>query len=109
MTSMAKWALALLLVGTATGQAAPDAEVESVQMPAWMERATQRSPLEVGSTLRNGDRIETGPGSRALLRLTDGSIVKLGGNVRFELAGMQRSGAQRRQMAGLSAAGGDRG
>ena len=94
MTSRAKWALALLLVGTATVQAAPDAEVESVQMPAWMERATQRSPLEVGSTLRNGDRIETGPGSRALLRLTDGSMVKLGGNVRFELAGMQRSGAE---------------
>ena len=94
MTSLAKWAVPLLLVGTATVQAAPDAEVESVQMPVWVERATQRSPLEVGNTLRNGDRIETGPGSRALLRLTDGSIVKLGENARFELAGMQRSGSE---------------
>jgi hypothetical protein len=35
--------------------------------------------------LRNGDQIETGAGSRALLRLGDGSMVKLGENARFAL------------------------
>jgi hypothetical protein len=93
MTSMGKWAAAALLLMVArTACAVPDAEVESVQMPAWVKRADQRSPLEAGSILRNGDHIETGPGSRALLRLGDGSVVKLGQNARFELADMQQSG-----------------
>ncbi len=97
MTSSMKWAAAMLLLSVAaTADAAPDAEVESVQMPAWKVRADQRSPLEAGGLLRNGDRIETGPGSRALLRLGDGSVVKLGENVRFEMANVQGGGTGKR-------------
>jgi len=55
--------------------------VEGVQMPAWVEHASgARDPLVIGSRLVNSDRIYTGPGSRALLRLVDGSQVKLGEN-----------------------------
>ncbi len=90
MTSMAKWSAALLLAVCVSAHAAPDAQVEAMQMPAWVERDGQRSPLEVGAALRNGDRIETGLASRILLRLADGSTVKLGENARFELADMQR-------------------
>lgn len=93
MTSVARLALMLLMMGAVCAHAIPNAEVESVQMPAWVERDGQRSPLEAGAVLRNGDHIETGAGSRALLRLNDGSTVKLGENARFELNDMQRGGA----------------
>src|SRR4029450_12246062 len=54
--------------------------VEGVASPAWVERAGtgERVPLAVGMALDNRDRIETGRGSRALLKLADGSGVKLG-------------------------------
>src|SRR3954463_16235505 len=103
MTSAMKWtAAALLLNVAAAAHAVPDAEVEAVQMPGWVVRADQRSPLEVGSVLRNGDHIETGPGSRALLRLGDGSVVKLGENARFEIADMQGATGRRLFKATLS-------
>ena len=92
MTSLVKLAAAALLMSAMSAHAAPNAEVESVQMPAWLERDGQRSPLEVGTVLRNADHLATGAGSRVLLRLNDGSTVKLGENARFQLDDMQRSG-----------------
>src|SRR5690242_14122724 len=89
MTSVARLALMLLMMGAVCAHALPNAEVEQVQMPAWIERDGQRSPLEAGAVLRNGDHIETGAASRALLRLNDGST---GRDERFELNDMQRSG-----------------
>lgn len=60
---------------------APVIVVEGVQMPAWVEHASgARGPLTIGMRLVNSDRIYTGPGSRALLRLVDGSLIKLGEN-----------------------------
>jgi hypothetical protein len=55
--------------------------VEGVQMPAWVERASgARDALTLGASLNNKDRVITGAGARALLRLTDGSLIKLGEN-----------------------------
>src|SRR5690349_10811144 len=82
-------ALALYLCGCASARALSDAQVESVQMPAWVERSGQRSPLEAGQTLRKGDLVLTGPGARALLRLGEGSTVKLGEDARFEISNLQ--------------------
>src|SRR5262245_28211518 len=77
----------LLLAATliSTVQAQPAASVEGVQMPAWVERAGRRTPLLPGMQLRAGDQIFTGAGSRAVLRLSEGSVVKLGenGTLRF--------------------------
>ena len=53
--------------------------VESVLSPAWLERADgRREPLTAGMTLGNREKIHTGDGARALLRLAEGSAVKLG-------------------------------
>lgn len=54
--------------------------VEGVASPAWVERAgtAERVPLQVGMALEDKDTIRTGRGSRALLRMADGSAVKLG-------------------------------
>jgi hypothetical protein len=61
------------------------AVVEGVQMPAWVEREGRRTPLAPGMELRMGDALRTGAGSRLLLRLGEGSLVKVGenGNVRL--------------------------
>ena len=60
--------------------AQPAAIVEGVQMPAWVERGGVRRPLAIGMELRGGDEVKTGAGSRALIKLSEGSLVKLGEN-----------------------------
>jgi len=56
------------------------ASIETVQMPAWLERNGRTEPLAVGMDVRNGDRIRTGSEARAYIKLAEGSIVKLGEN-----------------------------
>src|SRR3954469_22345945 len=59
----------------------PTLVVDAVQMPAWVERANgARDALVVGRVLRNKERVVTGAGARAWLRLADGSLAKLGEN-----------------------------
>ena len=101
--SFFRWFAALSLVSAAavaclpTAAAVPDAEVEGLQMPAWLVRGGKREPLAIGTWLRNGDQINTGAASRALLRMGDGSTVKLGENAKFSLDGMsQKSDARNR-------------
>ena len=78
--------LFLLLFATSLmASAQPAAIVEGVQMPAWVERGGERIPLAPGMVLQRGDLIETGAGSRLLVRLSERSLVKLGenGQLRF--------------------------
>ena len=77
--------IAVLLVAAAAmiaqpALAQPAAVVEGVQMPAWLERGGERKPLAVGMELKSGDSVKTGAGSRALVKLSEGSTVKLGEN-----------------------------
>lgn len=82
------WVLAASCAFAAPGSAAirpvikkPVVVVEGVQMPAWVERASgSRDALGLGTSLANKDRIVTGTGARAILRLADGSLLKLGEN-----------------------------
>jgi hypothetical protein len=74
-------ALLMFVAAAASAAARTDLVVEGVQMPAWVEYANgSRDPLAIGMALNNKDKIYTGPGSRALLRLADGSLIKLGEN-----------------------------
>lgn len=79
--------VAALALGFAAlaAQAAPTAVVEGVQMPAWVERGGKREPLAAGMELREADRVTTGANSRLLLRLAEGSQVKLGENAQLNL------------------------
>ena len=82
---IASLAIALLLcclAGTLHA-ATPDVLVEGVNMPAWVSRDGRLAPLAIGATLKASDEITTAEGSRVLLRLADGSAVKLGENARF--------------------------
>ena len=54
-------------------------------------------------TLRNKDRVVTGPGSRALLKLADGSAVKLGENALVNLDGLaEKRGSRGRKLVTAS-------
>ncbi|HVY08323.1 MAG TPA: SPOR domain-containing protein [Burkholderiales bacterium] len=75
-----------LLVFSGILQAAPDAVVEGVQLPAWVTRDGTRRPLAIGAELKSQDEVATGSNSRLLLRLGDGSMVKLGENGRLLLS-----------------------
>lgn len=71
----------LMLLGLASLPAAASTlTVEGVVSPAWVERGGARMPLAVGMQLNDRDRIVTVTGSRALLRMAEGSAVKLGEN-----------------------------
>lgn len=73
----------------AQGNAAAPAVVEAVQMPAWVERDGGRVPLAPGMALQSNDSLRTGTNARVLLKLAEGSVVKLGENARLSLAQVQ--------------------
>ncbi len=79
--------------------AAPDAVVEGIQLPAWVTRDGKRQPLAIGTVLQNSDEVSTGGNSRLLLRLGDGSVVKLGENGRLQLSDL----VQKRKQGFLAA------
>ena len=75
-------------------RAAPTASVESIQLSGSLERGRQVVPLAPGMELREGDRVNTGPRSRLVLKLADGSTVKLGelGSLFFDKAQVRDDG-----------------
>ena len=77
-----------LLLGASGARAAPAAIVDSVQMPAWVERAGKQMPAAVGMELIATDTVRTGAGARIYIKLPEGSTVKLGENARLQLAEM---------------------
>ena len=89
----------LLFLAADLLQAAPDAVVEGIQLPAWYTRDGKRQPLAVGTELKSNDEVATGGNSRLLLRLGDGSVVKLGENGRLKLFDL----AQRRKEGFIAA------
>ena len=89
----------LLLFATDLLLAAPDAVVEGIQLPAWVTRDGKRQPLAIGTELQNSDEVSTGGNSRLLLRLGDGSVVKLGENGRLQLSDL----VQKRKQGFLAA------
>ncbi len=89
--------------------AAPQASavVEAVQMPAWVERGTGANvPLAPGMELQAGERVRTGAQSRVLLKLSEGSHVKLGENATFRLdqIGLESGGVFRAALSVLEGA-----
>jgi hypothetical protein len=74
----------MMVLGGPVLAAAATLSVEAVVSPAWVERGGgAREPLAPGIALRSGDRVITGGGARALLRMSEGSAVKLGENATF--------------------------
>ena len=85
LTTLATAVTFALATATASfsAMAAPAAVVEGVQMPAWVERGGVKQPLAAGMELQQSDKLSTGGQSRVLLRLAEGSQVKLGENAQM--------------------------
>ena len=83
-----KFGACALLALIAAPAAAQTLTVEGVVSPAWVERAGARLPVAVGMRLNDKDRVVTGAGSRLLLRMAEGSAVKLGENATVALDGL---------------------
>ena len=91
MRLMLKSCLIILgLFSALTATAAPNAVIDAVQSPAWVERGEKRMPLAPGMTLENRDRVQTGAGARVIIQLADGSAVKLGENVNVAVNAMNQ-------------------
>lgn len=78
-----------LLLITANVNAAEIAVIDGLQAPAWLVRYGTTLPLAVGTQLLDNDRIETGKSARVLIRMAEGSSVKLGENTTFDLNNME--------------------
>jgi hypothetical protein len=79
----------LLAVVALPAAAQPAAVIEGVQMPAWRERDGKRVPLVPGMELRAGDRVLSGRDARVVVKLSEGSVVKLGENGTLRFAELQ--------------------
>lgn len=82
----------LLLAAQLAAAATPNAVVEAVQMPAWVERGNTTIPLAPGMELRDRDRLKTGAKAKLLLKMREGSMVRLGENGTLLLVQMAESG-----------------
>jgi hypothetical protein len=98
MKSLAGSVLAMA-VGIASAASFP--VVEGVQSPAWVERGGSRQPLAVGMPLLDKDTVLSGDDARILLRMPEGSLVKLGANGQLAL---DRLVSKRDQQAGFFSA-----
>ena len=67
----------------------PAAVVEGVQSPAWVEHDGVSTPLAPGMVLVAGDRVRTGADSRLLVKLAEGSHVKLGANASLAITALE--------------------
>lgn len=87
---------AVLLLAAIPAQAAAVITVESVLSPAWVERANgRREPLSAGMELNSREKVHTGDGGRALLKMAEGSAIKLGDGATLALDDLiQKQGAK---------------
>lgn len=80
-----------LLFALSPARAQP-AVVEAVQYPAWLERGGRAVPLTPGIALQPRDQLRTGGNARVLLKLAEGSAVKLGENAQFTVERVENRG-----------------
>ncbi|MEO8101110.1 MAG: FecR family protein [Betaproteobacteria bacterium] len=93
MRKLRELLVAVLMAGVANGALAAGAgAVHSVQLPAWLVRGGLTVPVSPGLPLQAGDTLRTGLGARLLLKLEEGSLVKLGENARFVIDKAQPRG-----------------
>lgn len=69
--------------------AAPAAQIELLQSPAWVIRGDTEVPLTRDAELRSGDVIRTGKRARVRVGLAEGSDIKVGPEARVELSELQ--------------------
>ena len=82
-----------LLLHPLTAQGAGSVVVDSLLMPAWVERGNSRIALMPGMQLKTNDQVHTGKNGKILLKLEEGSDVKLGENVELAIESVEPAAA----------------
>ena len=80
MSAMTSAALAAATVG----------KIDSVQLPAWLDRGGLTVPATPGIEIFPGDGLRTGKGARLLIALNEGSLIRLGENATFSDTSVER-------------------
>lgn len=75
--------LAMMMLSSSTALAQAAGEVVALNAPAFLVRGGVTRPLEAGAALEPGDVLRTGADARVLLRMAEGSDVKLGADAEF--------------------------
>jgi hypothetical protein len=70
--------------------------VEAVQMPAWTVRDARRRPLSPGDTVSTAQEVETAASAGLVLKMAEGSIVRLGEKTRLGVQRLEVSNADGR-------------
>ena len=81
---MNKFFGAILLLVAQSALAVPAGVVETVQFPAFLDRNGLSVPLSAGIELQQNDAVRTGDGGRLLIKLSEGSVLKLGQTAHFQ-------------------------
>lgn len=84
--------------------AAPNAVVDAIQYPAWLERGGVVVPLKPGVELQSGDKLRSGVNARVQVKLAEGSRVKLGENAQFTIERVEGGNLLRASLAVVSGA-----
>jgi hypothetical protein len=77
------------------------AQVDGLQLPAWVEHAGSRQPARAGMPLAESDIVETGKGGRLIIQLADGSFIKLGEEARLALTALREQETPQSTLTGL--------
>jgi hypothetical protein len=77
------------------------AQIDALQVPAWVERSGERLPARAGMALAESDVVETGKGGRLIIQLTDGSFIKLGGETRLALTALREQETPQSMLTGM--------
>ena len=85
-------ALCLTAIASPSALAAPsEAVIEQVQQQAWVEQNGVRSPVVAGQVIKAPQQLITGDGARLVIRLADGSAVKLGEHAQLRITSLDKS------------------
>jgi hypothetical protein len=82
-----------------------EAELLQLQGQVWRLQGDQRQPLVAGELLREGDRLQSGAQSSAVLRFVDGTRVLLRANSELDLQALRQQRQGGRSVLALQAGG----
>lgn len=92
--------LVSLVSQTAIAQVA--GKISGAQFPGWIERGEQILAIRPGLSVKEGDLIRTGAGGKVMLRMEDGSDIKLGNSSRVKIKLVSNASEESDNVFGLA-------
>jgi hypothetical protein len=85
-----------------SNRGAGDCLVETVQMPAWINKDGQRLPLAPGDTVAAVQEVETGVVAALVLKMPDGNLIRLGEKTRLGIQTLEANPSGASSIAGAT-------